>query len=388
MNAPDMKKGAMPDAQNIQPDSSDFTMNDPFLGIKEGPPPDDLTSLDPEKSGQKVGKSSPLAKLQALSITDKIQELKAKMLNDVYVLPDIAILGQWTVIYAAPNSGKTLLTLRMLADTVKSGRIDGNKVFYINADDGYRGGVEKGEIAKEYGFHMLIPGEFSINDLPATMRELAKTGEANGAVLVLDTLKKFVDLMEKSRQSEFAKTVREFLVAGGTVISLAHVNKNKSADGKSIREGTADIQNDADCTFVLDVVTKENSGEHVVIFRNDKNRGDVAQEVSFKFVRKQGKPYRALFDSVTLISKSEAEAVMRDIQAEELEKQHGEIINTVKLILRNSTGPVLITELVKRATDEGLHPRRDVAKAIRTWMGKHWITRKGEGAQKLVTLKP
>lgn len=81
--------------------------------------------------------------------------MREKMLEDKYVLGRIAILGQITAIYAKPNSGKTLLTIHLLIEATKSGELDGSSVFYINADDTYKGLVYKTELAERYGFQMI-----------------------------------------------------------------------------------------------------------------------------------------------------------------------------------------------------------------------------------------
>lgn len=84
--------------------------------------------------------------------------MKTKMLADRFVLDRIAIIGQATTIYAKPNTGKTLLVLWMLIDSIKAGRIIGKDVYYVNADDDYRGLVFKTELAEKYDFEMLAPG--------------------------------------------------------------------------------------------------------------------------------------------------------------------------------------------------------------------------------------
>lgn len=52
--------------------------------------------------------------------------MREKMLTDTFVLDNIAILGQATVIYAKPNTGKTLLVMKMLIESIKAGRVKGN----------------------------------------------------------------------------------------------------------------------------------------------------------------------------------------------------------------------------------------------------------------------
>ena len=43
------------------------------------------------------------------------------------------------MIYAKPNTGKTLLVIWMLIQAIKDKKIDGKNVHYINADDDYKG---------------------------------------------------------------------------------------------------------------------------------------------------------------------------------------------------------------------------------------------------------
>lgn len=63
--------------------------------------------------------------LNKFTLRGKSTQMKLKMLEDAYVLDRIAILGQITVIYAKPNTGKTLLTLWMLVEQIKAKKIDG-----------------------------------------------------------------------------------------------------------------------------------------------------------------------------------------------------------------------------------------------------------------------
>jgi len=59
----------------------------------------------------------------ALNGTSK--KMREKMLNDIFVLSQIALLGQITIIYAKPNTGKTLLTLHLLIQAIINGTIKG-----------------------------------------------------------------------------------------------------------------------------------------------------------------------------------------------------------------------------------------------------------------------
>lgn len=337
----------------------------------------------------KPSQISVLDAIKRMSVRGKSQELKMKMLDDVYVIQDLAILGQWTVFFAAPNTGKTLLTMRFVSDSINAGIINGESVFFINADDGYRGAVEKTEIAEEFGFHMLIPGQgdFKPERLIPMMCDLVRVGEAKGVVFILDTLKKFVDPMEKSKQTEFGKKVREFVLAGGTIICLAHVNKNKDADGRSIRSGTSDILDDADCAFIIDVLTEGEDGEKAVIFRNTKARGDVAQERSYKFIKRKGMGYRALFDSVQAMDEAESQRAKKEQITRKHEESDAAIIEAIREILVKSSEDVCKTELMKAIVEQG-YARQKTNAVYGRWLGHHWTESKSERNTKLVKPYP
>jgi hypothetical protein len=275
---------------------------------------------------------SPLDILSRMSLTGSSEDLEKQMLDQSFIMERLAILGQWTVIYAPPNSGKTLLTIRLLSDAIQDNEeIDARKIFYVNADDDFRGAVSKLKVAEEYRFHMLVPGHrgFSVGKIPEMLKELAETQTASGVVIVLDTLKKFVDLMEKSAQSAFGVIVRNFIMAGGTVIALAHTNKNRNADGKNVRSGTSDILDDSDCAFVMNVDSATDS-EQVVTFDNIKSRGDVDKSRSFRFNLHKGEDaWRKNFDSVEVIDKGDAEKAHEETLKQMLLEENREVVATI-----------------------------------------------------------
>lgn len=251
---------------------------------------------------------NPPFNLSMFSLNGNSKEMELKMLDDKFVLDRIAILGQMTVIYAKPNSGKTLLVLWMLIQSLKEGKITGNDVFYVNADDHYRGLVEKLKLAEKHNFNMLCPGHngFDTTNFMQYMRQMVKDDSARGKIIILDTLKKFTNLMEKTIVSSFMKVAREYISHGGTLILLAHVNKNKGPDGKVIAAGTSDVPDDADCVFILDQVDSQNNGKKQVLFVNTKSRGDVANEIAYSYAEKrEDQTYLELLHSVEALSEKD-----------------------------------------------------------------------------------
>ena len=284
--------------------------------------------------------ASALKKLQAFSIYGQSATLKKQILAEVHVLQSLAILGQWTTLYAAPNTGKTLLTIWLLIEQIEKGRLNARDVFYVNADDNFRGLVDKLTIFESHGIQCIAPNHngFRVLDIYLLMQDLAKRNEASGIVIVLDTLKKFVDLMDKRMGTEFGRFARDFVAAGGTLIALAHTNKHPDAEGKGIYSGTSDIVDDCDCVYVLDQVSKNGDGlrmTHTVEFSNKKARGDVATTEGFSFVRSPGQTYGDLLDSVKRLSAHDViESKQLSTMTAELEAD-SEIIEAVENAIRN-----------------------------------------------------
>lgn len=282
--------------------------------------------------------------LAQFSLNGKSKQMREKMLEDKYVLGRIAILGQITAIYAKPNSGKTLLTIHLLIEAIKSGELDGSSVFYINADDTYKGLVYKTELAERYGFQMIAPGlqDFDSNLFLRYLQKMIEADTASGVVVILDTLKKFTDIMDKRVASDFGKVMRAFAQAGGTLIMLAHTNKNRDTDGKVVFSGTSDIVDDADCAYTLDV--KESAGDLcTVIFENIKQRGDVVREAAYSYARRDGINYLELLASVTELD-------------EETKRKHKEEQQIELRLIRNAQAITAITE----AIEAGIHGKTEL----------------------------
>lgn len=257
--------------------------------------------------------------LNKFSLRGKHAQLVARKLDQVQVLKGLALLGESTVIYAEPNTGKTLITFALLMEAVRSGVINGNQVFYINVDDSFNGAVDKLGFAQECGFHYLVQGQegFTVERFRVNIVEMIETDTAKGTVLILDTLKKFVDLMDKTKSSSFANLIRSFVSRGGTVIALAHTNKNRGADGRPQYGGTSDIISDFDCGYIMSSTKSEgNHHERLVEFSNIKARGPVDSYVYFTYLDGSEVSYGEKLSSVRLVPEEELEETRRKSQRE------------------------------------------------------------------------
>jgi len=295
---------------------------------------------------------SPLQQLNQYSLTGQSAKLRQQMLADQFVLENIAIMGQWTTIYGAPNSGKTLITNWLLRESLMSDAIDGEQVNYINADDNYRGLVDKIELAEDWGMHVIAPhhNDFDVGQVPELMSAMGHNGSARGAVVILDTLKKFTDLMDKRAASEFGVAARGFVSAGGTLIALAHTNKHVGADGKRVYSGTSDIVDDSDCCFVIDKISVDErfgAATHTVEFSNIKARGDVATKVGFTYERHPGQAYSSLLDTVKRLDGEHLAAVREKASVQSELEEDAPIIRAICTVV--SGGTVSKAKIVQEA---------------------------------------
>lgn len=219
------------------------------------------------------------------ALNEHLEDLEARTEAQVPLLGELVASGEATIIYAAPNTGKTLLTFRLIQDAVSAGRLDPSKVYFINLDDSGPGLLEKVRLAKACGIKMLTDGEqgFEAHHLPRLLSECIKSNRTD-VLVVVDTIKKVANLMDKGDTSNFTQTVRRFCKKGGTFLGMAHVNKNLGPDGMPIYAGVSDSRDDFDCAHVLWTVPgKPGANESVVIVKNEKRRFPVARKAAYAY---------------------------------------------------------------------------------------------------------
>lgn len=266
--------------------------------------------------------------LDRYSLKGMSGEIERLAVEAVPVLGQLALRGQATVFYAAPNTGKTLITLSLLVDSIQHSRVNPSMVYYLNMDDTSSGVVEKLRIAEEHGFHVLAEGhrDFSADQFLGHIAEMIEKDQAHGVLIILDTLKKFVNLMDKAKSSSFTKVIRQFVMKGGTLIALAHTNKMPGQDGRPVYGGTSDIMDDFDCAYTLAPITpKAGSCEKVVEFENKKRRGNVVPNAAYSYSIQFGTPYTDILLSVQPVDETQLEPMK---QAEQLASD-AKVINTV-----------------------------------------------------------
>jgi len=316
---------------------------------------------------------------------ENVIAMKEMARDAVFILPGIAMAGQYTIINARFNTGKTLLTLWKLSQRDMELTKD-FKIFYINADDTFQGGIEKSELAESIGVHSMIPNQcgFEKGKVSWLMRSAISTKQAGKLVLILDTLKKFADMMDKKEAREFNLLVRDFVMAGGTVIALAHTNKNAGTDGKAIAEGVGDWASDCDCNYIMDGVDAVDN-KRAVTFKLEKLRGPNVMEANFTYDSSEGKTWRERFDSVEQLAKGEAKSMLSDLEAENIHKEDMPVIQYLEGRIYSATKPINGSTLTQTDLEEGLPSRRDRERVLTIYadtnprkLHQHWRRRTGK----------
>lgn len=325
-------------------------------------------------TGGDVRSANPLTRY---SLSDSLAELERQKVDQVLIFGQLALLGQATVIYALANTGKTLIMIHLIIEAIKKGLVDPSRVYYINMDDNSSGLVDKVRLVAEYGFHMIADGHrgFEAKEFREAMVKMIETNTARGAIVVLDTLKKFVNTMNKDDSRSFTKVVRQFSLKGGTVIALSHANKNPGADGKIKYTGTTDIVDDFDCAYTLQTISAQaDTNLKLVEFTNFKRRGDVALNAAYSYALERGLSYNELLSSVQEVDPDELKPLK---QAAELESDAAIIAAVEATIVE---GIVTKMKIVDAAAARASVTTRQVLKVIEKYTGNEPSTHRWQFA--------
>lgn len=324
--------------------------------------PDDPTEQTPKAPLQKP---NPLIQH---SLRGDAAKLHARAVDTKPLLGDFIFLGQATMIYAQPNAGKTLTVMRLIQDAIEEGRLDPDALFYINADDSGKGLAVKVEILELVNAHMLAPGlkGFKVSEFVDKLIQASQDGSARGTVVVIDTLKKFTNLMDKGRSSSFAQVGREYVMAGGTIIALGHTAKNRNADGTIRYQGTTDIIEDFDAVYVAEPMTgSAGASERVIRFTQQKSRADSPQEVAYAYSTEQGLTYAEKLASIRPVYPEELEG--HSLEAEQLKDE--EVIVDIRAYLAQGHGHVGLDRMIKALAHTGDVSRAQAHRVLDRYTG-------------------
>ncbi|GLI98893.1 AAA family ATPase [Sphingobium sp. BS19] len=258
--------------------------------------------------------------LAAMSVRGSASVFEERALLAKPLLGHVVMMGQATVWYAPPNSGKTLIMLALLLQAISGSNVRAENCYFINADDNEAGIAEKLRLLDDLGAHTLIPGEggFEPASFADQLDAMAANDQCRGVVIVLDTIKKCADLMDKRESARFAHSVRRFTQKGGTFLGLAHTRKNPGTNGRAVYGGTTDLIEDSDAVFILNApYDSAATGEKIVKFETFKKRGGGVEE-TYAYAT-DAVSYDELLASVRLVDPDDVERL--ESHAKEVDDQ-------------------------------------------------------------------
>ena len=291
------------------------------------------------------GTSSALSKLMYAAVNDRIEEMEERLAKERDVVPGMITTGTVTLVYAPSGAGKTVWILGNLFQSIRNNLIKGSDVIYFNEDDGAKGVLQKAKMGRKHGMTMITlsnspdPMLRSADDALRLLSAIREEGQADGKIVICDTLKKFAPVLNKGDMRDVLHVFREFAAAGGTVILLGHCNKHRSMDGRLIYEGVGDLKSDVDNMFGLDPVNDKFAAYQELLVINEKDRSQISFEGGFKYKQTSAVVhYEESVDSVQFMSPDDI--------SELKEKQRGQI-NIGKALSKHEDEYILLSSVMK-----------------------------------------
>jgi len=197
----------------------------------------------------------------------------AEMLDAKFIVSGLIISSQITIIAAKPGSGKTSVLIHEAGSMVKAGY----RVAYVNFDCGAADLKYWHRLAKAGGFRMITPHFSGADGVDAWLSGLARMAgedaDLSAVVIIIDTIKKIADMMNKTRMKQTMNLLRALTAKGATVVCAAHCNKHRDAAGKLIFEGVGDVEADCDNLIYMESEKDAHGIRTVSTEPSDKVRG-------------------------------------------------------------------------------------------------------------------
>jgi hypothetical protein len=314
---------------------------------------------------------NPRLDCSVISDTNKIAEIEKSVANTTYVTSSETIAkGEWTVVFAKPNQGKTLITLASITQQIANGAINGEDVFYFNLDDTKSSYLEKLKILKRFDVTVL-----DVNPV-AIMTHLIDNRQAKDQVVIIDTLMHVCDTNNRQKVMRFSELFKRFCERGGTVITLVQAKRYVERNGVPILDGLELIRNNAHCVYYL------KKFDDIIKMINIKQRAKVKVEVAFQVGI--GLPYPDLFNSVRTLTDKQAAELFNDIKQGQFLIDHEEIIETIiETILDGTNQRTALAKAVCWVTEVYM---RTVYSVLDECEGKLWRMTRGPNKSKVYSI--
>jgi len=279
--------------------------------------------------------------------------------KEEFLFNNLIIKNHIVTIIAESGGGKTTFLYYHVAAELKK---KGLTVLYVDADSPASDHKKMKAFADEHSIKFIIPDVnqgTSVESLMADIANLANSqADLDGYVFFFDTLKKFVDLMNKKSAKEFYVLMRRLSKLGATIVLPGHANKYRDKEGNLVFEGVGDIKSDSDD----------------LIFFEKAKKADGTIDVTTVVDTDKGAKVRGLFKPFSFHISSSREVTLYDKVKEFVDLTSTgvrsatpeEIIDTAVAYLRSMKEPVAQSRLVEHTMDkvEGQAGKSKVRKLI------------------------
>ncbi|MBC2710885.1 MAG: hypothetical protein HGJ94_07780 [Desulfosarcina sp.] len=218
---------------------------DSFACDNEAPPFD-------SENGPKQEKKSIIGGLISLAVGKEYTEMLGE---ESWLFPNVIIRGQIHVIIAKTGGGKSTIFFDYISPWI----LDHHdvEILYMDCDSPASDHKVMFQKAEKNGsnFHWINPITHGKGPeaLIGTLESLVKQKEnLTGRFLILDTLKKFINLMDKQSVKPFFVLMRQLVSLGATIALLGHANKYRDGGGNLVFEGVGDVQSDTDALIFFE----------------------------------------------------------------------------------------------------------------------------------------
>ena len=270
-------------------------------------------------------------------------EYVEKLGQEEFLIENLLIRQHILVCIAMSGGGKTAFWYRYAAPALAR---KGYTVWYLDCDSPASEHRAMKEIADQHGFRFLNPDANAgkgIDDLKGSLEAIAN-GECDltGNVFIFDTLKKFLNLMEKASAKAFFVFCRKLTGKGATVVLLGHANKYRSKpEGHLIAEGVGDVRSDTD---------------ELIFFERKRNEQDGGVDVTTDCDPDHGAKVRGLFEPFSFHIAPDREVTVYEkpievpdyTQTATLQATEEEIIDAAAEFLAEAGEPVAQSTLVNQ----------------------------------------
>jgi len=181
-----------------------------------------------------------------------------KIGNEAWLFENLIIKNQITIFCAKSGGGKTTISFFYIAPYLIQNH--GVTVFYFDLDspasDHKWMFKHAGSVGPKFNWINPLTHGKGPEVIMEALEDFVKASERlDDVVFFFDTLKKFIDMLDKKSVKPFFSLLRKLTSLGATVNLLGHANKHRGQDGSLIFEGVGDVLSDSDALLFFERIS-------------------------------------------------------------------------------------------------------------------------------------